>query len=130
MNIRWIAATVVTAVVCAGLAGGGVWWLTRHTGSSGTSATAAGALPDQPRYTSAQVQAAIASHTYEVMTQPKGPVVVRAINDPNYVPPPPPYVSVEHASCAPSALSYIGNGLWRCGAWSFDERTGLVFEGR
>jgi hypothetical protein len=35
MNVRWLAATVATGVVCAAAAGGSVWWFMRDTGTSG-----------------------------------------------------------------------------------------------
>ncbi len=31
MNIRWLAATVITGAVCAAVAGSGVWWFTQDT---------------------------------------------------------------------------------------------------
>ncbi len=116
---RILVATVVAGVVflaCA--AGGGYWWSTRDIGSAETPAAVGVTVniptPDQPRYTREQVRAAIGNHTY-VCTNTFG--CSFAVNQGDMV----------RATCVDSGLSYVGNGLWKCGTWSFDERTGLVF---
>lgn len=73
--------------------------------------------PDLPRYVGAQAASAIRSHTY---------VCINVLRRCDFKASEGEKVTI-HATCQLADLRYKGNGLWDCGTWSFDERTGLVF---
>lgn len=81
----------------------------RSADSEGPTAT-----PDRPRYSTEQVLAAISSHTVTCALVSCGAGIRGG--------------DVVHAGCVPkSSLVYVGNGIWHCRFWAFDERTGFVF---
>jgi ribosomal protein L37AE/L43A len=68
-------------------------------------------VPDTPRYKEAQVHEAIRQHKIE-------PSRYSLDSSP------------RSANCNRDHIRYAGNGIWTCGAWAFDEQTGIVFRNR
>jgi hypothetical protein len=69
---------------------------------------------DLPRYSAAQALSAIRSHTYVCTGKLKCDLGVSP-------------GETASAGCREDRLNYEGKGIWDCGTWSLDERTGLVF---
>jgi hypothetical protein len=71
---------------------------------------------DEPRYSRSQASAAIRNHTYPCAELIVVNCGLRAkAGDP------------VNAKCASEDLDYEGRGIWECGSWTLDERTGNVF---